>query len=299
MPRGLNKILVAIIVAAIVIAAVTISFTVRYSEVRVRVTTTTSLYATGLLEYLEEEFKRSHPGVEIDFIPVGSGEALRRAAQGDACLVFVHAPSLEKKYLEQGVLEQHRIIAYNFFVIVGPSDDPAGVRNASNAVDAFKRIYVSGEEGRARFVSRGDRSGTHVKELSLWRLAGLSPQGKPWYMERGAGMADTLVTADELNAYTLSDIGTYLKLRNDGRIRNIEVLYVNDTELINIYSVYLVKTCTGDERRIAEEFARFVYENQDLIAKYGVDEYGQPLFYPARDRESELASIWADLAQSR
>ncbi len=267
--------------------------------VRVVAATTTSLYATGLLDFLENEFKRGHPGVEVDFVAVGSGEALRRAEAGDACLVFVHAPSLERVYIERGVLVEGRIFAYNFFVIVGPVDDPAGVRGASNAVEAFRRIYDAGEEGRAVFVSRGDRSGTHVRELSLWRAAGLDPRGRPWYVERGAGMAETLVTAAELGAYTLSDIGTFLKLKAEGRIPNLEILYTNSTELINIYSVYLVSSCTGAERKAAIEFIEFVVseEGQKLIAEYGVEEFGRPLFYPAAGRLEELKEIWEMLAK--
>ncbi|HIP85118.1 MAG TPA: tungsten ABC transporter permease [Pyrodictium sp.] len=265
--------------------------------VRVRVTTTTSLYATGLLDYLADQFYREYPNVRIDFIAVGSGEALKRAAKGDACMVFVHAPSLEREYVEKGVLEQHRIIAYNFFVIVGPQDDPAGVRGARSATEVFMKIYVAGEEGKATFVSRGDYSGTHVKELSIWRFASLDPRGRPWYRESGAGMAQTLVMANELRAYTLSDIGTYLKLKKDGKLPNLEILYANSTELINIYSVYIVKSCAGEERKYAELFADFVYNNQDLIGRYGVDKYGQPLFYPAKDKESDLYKIWLKLSR--
>ncbi len=264
---------------------------------RVRVTTTTSLYATGLLDYLAAEFSKVHPGARIEFIAVGSGEALRRAANGDACMVFVHAPSLEKKYIEMGVLENGRIIAYNYFAIAGPGSDPAGVRGAESAVDAFRRIYQAGEEGRARFVSRGDNSGTHVKEMSIWRMAGLDPRGRSWYLESGQGMAQTLIMADELEAYTLTDTGTFLKLKREGRLPGLEILYTNSTELINIYSVYLVKGCSGEERRVAEMFQEFVYRNQELIARYGVDRYGRPLFYPAEGREDELRRIWEALAE--
>ena len=290
---------IIVIVALVAVAAIGVLLYTSYSNklVRVRVTTTTSLYATGLLDYLADQFYKKYPNVRIDFIAVGSGEALRRAAKGDACMVFVHAPSLEREYIEKGVLEQHRIIAYNFFVIVGPRDDPAGVRSAKNAVEAFRKIYVAGEEGKATFVSRGDNSGTHVKEMSIWKLAGLNPRGRPWYRESGAGMAQTLVMANELRAYTLSDIGTYLKLKKDGKLPNLEILYANDTELINIYSVYIVKSCTGEERKYAELFADFVYNNQDLIGRYGVDKYGQPLFYPAKGKESDLYKIWLKLSR--
>lgn len=295
----MNARLYAVIIIAIVavIAIGMLLYTSYGKIVRVRVTTTTSLYATGLLDYLADQFYREYPNVRIDFIAVGSGEALKRAAKGDACMVFVHAPSLEREYVEKGVLEQHRIIAYNFFVIVGPQDDPAGVRGAKSATEVFMKIYVAGEEGKATFVSRGDYSGTHVKELSIWRFASLDPRGRPWYRESGAGMAQTLVMANELRAYTLSDIGTYLKLKKDGKLPNLEILYANSTELINIYSVYIVKSCAGEERKYAELFADFIYNNQDLIGRYGVDKYGQPLFYPAKDKESDLYKIWLKLSR--
>ncbi len=264
--------------------------------VRVTATTTTSLYATGLLEYLAGKFRETHPNVQIEFIAVGSGEALRRAEMGDACMVFVHAPSLEKQYIEKGVIEGGRIFAYNYFIIVGPSSDPAGVKGAGSAVEAFKAIYRAGEEGRTVFVSRGDNSGTHVKELSLWKSAGLDPRGRPWYKESGQGMAQTLVMASEMGAYTLSDIGTYLKLKSGGKIPGLEILYASSEELINIYSVYLVKSCTGDERKAAEEFAKFAVERQDLVGSYGVDKYGQPLFYPAEGKEDYLRQAWERLA---
>ncbi len=215
---------------------------------------------------------------------------------GDACMVFVHAPSLEKQYLEKGVIEDGKIFAYNYFVIVGPPRDPAGVKNAKSAVEAFRAIYIAGEEGKAVFVSRGDNSGTHVKELSLWKAAGLDPRGRSWYKESGQGMAQTLVMASEMGAYTLSDIGTYLKLKSEGKIPGLEILYASGEELINIYSVYLVKTCTGKERQAAEEFAKFVVEYQDLIGSYGVDRYGQPLFYPAKGKEDYLRQVWERLA---
>jgi len=292
-----KPLVIGVILAAALVAALYMAMGGGSEPVRVRVTTTTSLYATGLLDYLADRFKEKYPSVEIDFIAVGSGEALRRAERGDACMVFVHAPSLEKQYMEEGVITGHRIFAYNYFIVVGPPSDPANVKAAENAVDAFKRIYEAGEAGKAKFVSRGDNSGTHVKELSIWKLAGLDPRGRSWYLESGQGMSQTLVMASELGAYTLSDIGTYLKLKKDSKLPGIELLYSNSTELINIYSIYLVTSCTGGEREYAEKFAEFVYNNQDLIGSYGVDRYGQPLFYPAEGHEEELQAAWEMLAK--
>lgn len=267
------------------------------SVVRLRAATTTSLYATGLLDYLAENFEKQYPGIRVEFIPVGSGEALRKAAQGDVCLVLVHAPSLEKKYIEQGVITGRRIFAYNYFAVIGPTTDPAEVKASSSAVDAFKRIYQAGEKGMAKFVSRGDNSGTHVREMMIWRLAGLDPRGRSWYVESGQGMAQTLVMAEEMGAYTLSDTGTYLKLKLAGRLPHLELLYTNSSELINVYSVYLVASCKGEERRAAEAFADYIASHQELIEGYGADRYGKPLFYPAKGREQFLEQAWQQLAE--
>ena len=291
--RRLNPIL-AIMVAALLLLAVLLAQSMQDNAVKIPATTTTSLYATGLLEALAEAYNADYGGVEFQFIPVGSGEALRRAAEGDACMVFVHAPSLEAKYIEDGVLENGVIFAYNYFIIVGPPGDPAGVRTAENAVEAFKRIYMAGEEGKAIFVSRGDNSGTHVKELSLWESAGLDPRGRPWYKETGSGMAETLMVASELEAYTLSDIGTFLKVSPQG----LETLYYNSTELINIYSAYVTYACTPEQRDEARAFLDWLIseEAQAIIESYGVKEYGQPLFYPAMGKQEELAQVWRMLS---
>jgi len=262
---------------------------------RVRVATTTSLYATSLLENLAEAFTSSYNDVAFDFIAVGSGEALRRAEMGDACLVFVHAPSLEKQYISKNVIIDQRIVAYNYFIVVGPFSDPAEVLNAESALDAFKKIYQAGERGEAFFVSRGDSSGTHLKELSIWNKAGLDPRGKAWYKETGSGMSQTLLIAQELKAYTISDIGTYLKFRE--KVPDLKILYEGGEDLINIYSVYLVSSCAGEELKASLRFMEFVSrEAQEIIESYGVDEFGKQLFYPARDRLPWLESMWRRLA---
>ncbi len=268
------------------------------NTINIRATTTTSLYATGLLDYLGTEYQKQHTDTIINFIAVGSGEALKRAERGDACMVLVHAPSLEKEYLDKGIITYHKIFAYNYFIIVGPQDDPANISNATSLEDAMRRIYMAGEEGKALFISRGDNSGTHVKELQLWGQAGLSPQDKEWYLESGQGMGETLVIASEKHAYTLSDIGTYLKYKKDGRIPSLTILYSNDTALINIYSAYLVSSCPEQEKVKAQGFIDFLVspEGQQLVASYGIDKYGQSLFYPAQDKLEELEEIWNQIA---
>ena len=291
-----RKIAIPIALVALIIAAYLIyAASATPSTVSIRASTTTSLYQTGLLDHLANEFRKTHPNVEIHFQAVGSGQALKLAEQGDVYMVFVHAPSLEKQYIEEGVVEKVAIFAYNYFVIVGPADDPAGVARTSSATDAFKKIYEAGERGLAKFVSRGDNSGTHVKELSLWDKAGLSPQGKPWYIESGQGMAQTLVMAEEMSTYTLSDISTFLDVKQKGQIPSLKILYEGGEELINIYSVYVVK-----DGGAAKEFANFIVseEGQAVIAEYGKDRFGKPLFNPAKGNEAYLAEMWSKLAES-
>ncbi|MCS7386300.1 MAG: substrate-binding domain-containing protein [archaeon GB-1867-005] len=284
----------------LIIASVVLYNSLTPHEITLRISTTTSLYATGLLEYLAEKFEEKHPDVIIQFIPVGSGEALRRAAKGDVDMVFVHAPLLEIKYINDSTLINGNIVAYNYFIIVGPHEDPAGIKGL-DPIEAFKKIYKAGEEGSAVFVSRGDNSGTHVRELYIWKLANLSPHGNEWYVESGSGMSETLLIANELRAYTLSDIGTYLKLRTDGRI-DLEPLVSKDDLLINIYSVYIVNPCKfrGVNYEVAKMFKDFVTsdEGQKLIGSYGVSTYGQSLFLPAKDKYGELEMIWVELSKS-
>ncbi len=264
-----------------------------------RVATTTSLYATGLLETLAKEFSERNPSVIIQFIAVGSGEALKRASRGDADMVFVHAPALERKYVEGGVLVNHNIFAYNYFVIVGPPEDPAGIKNL-DPVEAFRKIYEEGRKGAAIFVSRGDNSGTHQRELSIWKRIGLNPSGEPWYLEAGTGMSKTLLIANERGAYTLTDIGTYLKLRAEERLPDLEVLVQGGDILANVYSVYLVnpEKVPGINYELAKKFADFVTseEGQSIIAKYGIEGVGSPLFSPAMGSKG-LGDLWKKLAE--
>ncbi len=294
-----KKIIIPLIIALLLIAVIVYWYNTSTQKIFLRVTTTTSLYATGLLDKLAEEFHKQHPNVIIQFIAVGSGEALRKASMGDADMVFVHAPSLEKQYIDKGVLIDWGIMAYNTFIIVGPSTDPAGIKGLRDPVEAFKKIYYAGEEGKALFVSRGDNSGTNVRELALWRLAGLDPHGKPWYIESGTGMTQTLMIANEKNAYTLSDIGTYTKLKLDGDLPYLEVMVDNGTYLLNIYSVYIVNPdkYSNVNYEYAKMFRDFVLssEGQKIIASYGVDKYGRPLFYPAQGKEDWLHKQWEKL----
>ena len=288
-----------IMVLAIVLSVALLSLVYMLStsgkQVVLRVSTTTSLYATGLLDRLADEFSKEHPNIVVQFIAVGSGEALRKAELGDADLVLVHAPSLERKYLEKGVIYGGRIFAYNYFVIVGPKNDPANIAGL-DPIEAMKKIYEAGEKGYAKFVSRGDNSGTHVRELMLWRKAGLNPKGKPWYIETGSGMSQTLMVAHEYAAYTLSDIGTYLKFSS--KLTELKVLVDKGDILVNIYSAYLVRESKNE--KYAKKFIDFIVSDkgQEIISSYGGEEFGRPLFYPVKIASiEELKRMWNELAE--
>src|ERR1041385_4777244 len=168
--------------------------------------TTTSTQDSGLLDGLVPLFEKQTV-YSVKTVSVGTGQALALAAKGDADVALVHAPTLEKQYVAQGKLLNRRLVMYNDFVIIGPKDDPAKVRFTKSAVQALKRIA----QAKVNFVSRGDNSGTHVLEKSLWKSAGVEPKG-PWYIEAGQGMGATLNIANERNAYTITDRGTYLAL---------------------------------------------------------------------------------------
>ncbi|MEM0501711.1 MAG: substrate-binding domain-containing protein [Ignisphaera sp.] len=268
--------------------------------IRVRIATTTSLYATGLLEYISSRFTEVHRDIELQFIAVGSGAALRYAERGDVCAILIHEPGLEKLYIERGAIEGQRILAYSFFVIVGPENDPANVSSALDVVDAFRRVYRVAEEGLIRFISRADNSGTHNREMKIWNLIGVSPRDKPWYIECGCGMDQALIMASEFKGYTLSDVGTYTVLKAKGRIQNVKILYGNasDDLMLNIYSGYLASGCRGTERMYAELFLDFIYSNPDIVNSFGVEEYGVRLFYHSRHYEGSILDAWNRLALS-
>jgi len=261
------------------------------------VSTTTSLHQLGVLDDLLNDFK-STTGIDVKFkvLVKGSGEALRVLADGSACIAFVHAPSLELQYMEQGKVEQLAVFAYNEFVIVGPSDDPAGVRNSSSAVEAFERMYRAGEEGVAKFVSRGDMSGTNVREVQLWRQAGLSPEGKPWYLKSCQGMIQTLLMAENVGAYTLTDLGTYASLKRQGRLQVLVELKRDPRYLVNVYSAYVSRASAFSDsyvHYVAQELKSYLMtRGQELLAsKYG------DVIRPVKGCEDEVRRAWEALAR--
>jgi tungstate transport system substrate-binding protein len=248
--------------------------------------TTTSTQDSGLLEVLVPLFEKQ-TGYSVKTVSVGTGQALALAAKGDADVALVHAPSLEKKYVADGRLQNRRLVMYNDFVIIGPKSDPAKTKTLKSALAALKAIA----QARAPFVSRGDNSGTHNLEKALWKEAGIAP-GAPWYIESGQGMGATLGIANERNAYSITDRGTYLAL---GKRVTLPILVEGDRVLLNIYSVMEVNPANGPRVNAAggKAFADFMVstEAQNLIKSFGAERFGQPLFVPvAHKREEELGA---------
>jgi tungstate transport system substrate-binding protein len=248
--------------------------------------TTTSTYNSGLLEVLNTEFQKKY-GVLVEVHAVGTGAAIRMARDGEVDVVLVHARGKEDKFLEDGYGINRRNVMYNDFIIVGPKSDPAGIRGMKSAAEAFKKIA----KAQAKFVSRGDNSGTHAKEQTIWKLAGITPSGD-WYEQTGQGMGKTLTIASEKQAYTLTDRGTFLAYK--GKL-DLEVLVEGpvkggDPTLSNPYAVIAVNPKKYPDRNyeLAMLYIGFLTspEGQKLIAEYRKN--GEQLFYPDAlvDREN-------------
>lgn len=244
--------------------------------------TTTSTQDSGLLDVLVPIFERKS-GYTMKAIAVGTGQALALAARGEADVTLAHAPALEKKYVAEGKMTDRRLVMYNDFVIVGPDADPAKIKGEKSAVAAMKKIAAAG----SRFVSRGDKSGTHTLELALWKQAGVTPAA-PWYIETGQGMGPTLGIADDRNAYTLTDRATLLAFSR--RVR-LSTMVEGDRPLLNVYSVMEVNPANGPRVNAAggKAFADFMLapETQAVIKTFGVARYGQPLFVPIAGKKDE------------
>jgi tungstate transport system substrate-binding protein len=237
--------------------------------------TTTSTQDSGLLDVLVPRFEQER-GIEAKVIAVGSGAALRMAARGDADVVLVHAPAAEKPYVQSGDLVEGRAVMHNDFVLVGPSDDPARIGRL-NTIDSVMAAIAS----RGVFVSRGDESGTHAQELALWAAAKIDPRSLSRREETGQGMGATLSVADQKRAYTLTDRGTYLSLRQ--RL-TLVVLFQGDPRLRNEYHVYAVSRAKHPrvKHREARAFIDFLVSPsvQRAIAAFKRDQYGESLFFP-------------------
>jgi tungstate transport system substrate-binding protein len=248
--------------------------------------TTTSTQDSGLLDVLVPMFQEQ-TGYTVQTVAVGSGAALKMAEEGNADVLLVHAPASEKPLMEAGWGKDRFLIMHNDFIVVGPASDPAGVKGI-NAVDAYKKIA----ETKSPFVTRGDDSGTHKAELTLWKKAGLDQTtfSPDVYISTGQGMGATLTVASEKQAYTFTDRATYLASKDK---LDLEVLVERDTALLNVYHVITVNPEKWPKANYegAMAFAKFMTDpaTQELIGKFGVDKYGQPLFFPDADKtDAEL-----------
>jgi tungstate transport system substrate-binding protein len=243
--------------------------------------TTTSTRDSGLLDVLVPKFEKE-TGIAVKVVAVGTGQAIQLGRRGDADVLLVHDPAAEQKFVDAGFGVGRREVMYNDFVLVGPPADPAGVKGHSSITAAFRRVARK----QAPFVSRGDESGTHVKEKEIWRRAGMQPQGD-WYVRAGAGMGQVLRMADQKRAYTLTDRATFLAQR-----KGLELVLLSESDplLRNQYSVIRVNPDKHPhvQKEAARKFADFLLapETQRAIAAFGKERFGQPLFFSGSARPS-------------
>lgn len=237
--------------------------------------TTTSTVDSGLLDVLIPLFEKK-TGLTVKTIAVGSGLAIEMGRRGEADVLLVHAPDDEERLMQEGCGVNRRAVMHNDFILLGPANDPAHVRDAKTVVDAFNRIAKSG----AMFISRGDKSGTHAKELSLWRQKPTAFSQK-WYLESGQGMGPTLIIADQKRSYVLSDRATYFNFRNKVKLT---IVYEGDNILFNPYHSIEVNPSKHPKVNAAgaRAFTDFITspEIQKVIAEFGQDKYGQSQFFP-------------------
>ncbi len=242
-----------------------------------RLATTTSTCDTGLLDVLNKKFEEAN-NVKILTICEGTGKAITTGELGAADVLMVHAVQAELKAVANGSFINRTYMMYNYFVIIGPESDPAGIKNAKNASDAFHKIA----DGRSPFISRGDDSGTHKMEKTIWKAGNTTPAGM-WYQSVGKGMGDTITTADIKEGYTLSDRGTYLAMK--GKIK-LRILFESDQMyLFNPYHIMAVNPAKFPNVKydLATQYINYVVskEVQNFIGNYGKDKYGEGLFVPA------------------
>lgn len=240
--------------------------------------TTTSTQDSGLLDVILPDFTYK-TGYEADVIAVGSGEAMKMGENGEADVLLVHSPAAEKEFVAAGHSPARYDVMYNDFIILGPKDDPAGIKAAApdNAQAAFQKIY----DDQTTFISRADESGTHKKELSIWDKLRLTPSGD-WYVESGKGMGDVITMTNEMLGYTLADRATWLNM-SEGT--DLQIITEGDKDLFNQYGVMVVDPAKNEQINAegALAFQEWILseETQKLIGEYGKDQYGIALFTPS------------------
>ena len=242
--------------------------------------TTTSTQDSGLLDVLVPIFQEQ-TGYTVQTVAVGTGAALKMGEEGNADVLLVHAPAAEKELMDAGWGKERLLIMHNDFVIVGSADDPAGIKGLATTVEAFKAIADTG----ANFITHGDDSGTNKMELSLWGKTQVDPSGQAWYVDSGQGMGATLTIASEKQAYTLTDRATYLANKDN---LDLEILFEGDAALLNVYHVITVNPDKLPKVNYdgALAFSTFLTNpaTQEVIGQFGVEKFGQPLFFPDADK---------------
>ncbi len=284
-----RDLLAALIIVAMIIGGggIYLSGLELQSRSTLTVSTTTSLYDTGLLDELKNRYETEYPSVRVAFIPAGTGIAIEHAKNGDADMILVHSPSQEHSFMNDTYGVNRKVFAYNFFTIVGPADDPATTQQ-TDALTALQMIYSYGHtHNTTLWVSRDDNSGTNSKEKSLWSAAGYDYdiiKEEPWFISSGSGMGATLNIAENQNLYTLADIGTYLAYRSEGLI-HLEQFVDEDEVLINIYSAIAVNQTTVPVARfeMAMAFIQWLLSDpvQTFIHEFGQSDFGLSLFQSA------------------
>ncbi len=274
----MSKFVKGILAVPVVILSLIVMLTACGSNLKdkdLTLATTTSVNDSGLLDYLKPVFQKD-TGITLKIIAQGTGQAIKTGENGDADVLLVHDKASEEKFVAEGYGVERIEVMYNYFVIAGPTDDPVGLKASgdTDAANAFKRIAGS----EAAFISRGDNSGTHKKELAIWKAAGLSPSGN-WYVSAGKGMGDVLVMASEKKAYTLTDKATFLSMKDK---LELQILLENAKDLFNQYTVIAVNPAKHPDvnKKAADKFIKWLTSDKALalIEEFGKEKYGESLF---------------------
>jgi tungstate transport system substrate-binding protein len=269
----------------IVLLFISLTTSLQAQQKTIILATTTSTQDSGLLDVLIPIFEKQ-TGYFVKTIAVGSGQAMAMGQKGEADVLLVHSPAAEKKFVAEGFGINRRLIMHNDYIIVGPPEDSAKIKGLKSASESFKKIASA----KVLFLSRADKSGTHSKEMDIWKAAGINPEGEKWYQQTGLGMGQTLSVTAEKKGYTLADRGTYLALRKN---LGLDILVEGDAVLLNIYHVIEVNPAKWPKVNVpgGKAFADFMVSNetQGIIKTFGVDKFGSPLFFPdAGKKEDEL-----------